>query len=505
MVTIENVFKMWDKKHPNMQIDVQGYGKRKNEKIREGNMHGRRNRELVIKLSEKFAFDYWDNRTCYVFDFKYDKLDELIEIYISFQRRIMEHPNTESLYEELKSIKEKRGLDDFNLSQGKINPNHIVLGRKLDLNLSAESICDCMEKFIYSTKDDIYNFLIKEQWQEKEVNTEQEQIIIEDEQHSKREKTSTTLKEQKPEIKLNQQQEEVINRILEKHNVTVDEQVRICKEIYLLTEYFSERLLVRNTNKLKISHYLKKSIATKLLIASETNEYDEFRLYDIFTMNDPSEGKILLNFLLKTEYEDKPELKLPENLPFIACFSLEADSLNQFRLYGKEDDKESTGVSILFKPSFFENFKLYRCVYINYKGKLKVSLSKDEDDDDDDEANKFQEEIGKNFEKLKELCEKLKLDGTKININKLLADLFIEIRYLFKNSSFEEERECRMIVWKNKRDESIKVDGNRLYIKAGEIKRHIDKIYFAPLAEGMEAFEIKSRLECIRSEHKFRK
>jgi len=51
------------------------------------------------------------------------------------------------------------------------------------------------------------------------------------------------------------------------------------------------------------------------------------------------------------------------------------------------------------------------------------------------------------------------------------------------------------------------MDGNRLYIKkerAGETSDHIEKIYFAPLTEGMEAFGIKSGIECIRSRNPFR-
>jgi len=75
----------------------------------------------------------------------------------------------------------------------------------------------------------------------------------------------------------------------------------------------------------------------------------------------------------------------------------------------------------------------------------------------------------------------------------LLADLLIEIIYLVKDSAFEEERECRIVDLKTKKNKSIKIDRNRLYIikeNTKEIIDHIEYIYFAPLAEGMEAFEI---------------
>lgn len=39
---------------------------------------------------------------------------------------------------------------------------------------------------------------------------------------------------------------------------------------------------------------------------------------------------------------------------FIGCFTFNHDSLNQFRLYGKEAKKEASGVSLVFKKDFFQ-------------------------------------------------------------------------------------------------------------------------------------------------------
>jgi len=202
----------------------------------------------------------------------------------------------------------------------------------------------------------------------------------------------------------------------------------------------------------------------------------------------------LLNFL---EIKNENRAELPENIPFIACFSLEENSLNQFRLYGKEADNEATGVSIVFESSFFQNYELYRCVYIDREGKFKVSFSKEETD------NKT-EKIENLFKQLKELCEKSKEDIKP----KLLVDLLIKIIYLIKDKAFEEERECRIVDLRDKEyKESIEIDGNRLYIikeNTREFREHIKKIYFAPLTEGMEALEIKTGVECIRSLHPYR-
>ena len=49
------------------------------------------------------------------------------------------------------------------------------------------------------------------------------------------------------------------------------------------------------------------------------------------------------------------------------------------------------------------------------------------------------------------------------------------------------------------------IEGNRLYIEKDteKIGDHIKKIYFAPLTEGMETFQIKSKIKCIRSRNPF--
>jgi len=474
MAKLEEVVKMWDKKYPDTPIEKRIYGRLITEKITEGSMYGRRDNEAVIRLSDDFAFEPWHNRTCYVFSFKYDANYKLTEIYIRFERRIIWHSNTESFYEFLKNLNEKlkgknNGLE-LELSQGRINPNHIVLGMKLELNLPIEEICVYMKKFIDSTQTDICKFLAGKQKLEK---------------------------------KLNPSQRKILNKILKKHKVIDKEQRSKYEEIYLLAEDILELLPMKD--KFEVSYYTPKSVATKLLIPKALNKRSEFKLYDTFGMNDPSEGILLLRYILGTE--NKSELS--ENIPFVACFSLEADSLNQFRLYGKEGDKEATGVGIMFKSSFFENHRLYRCVYMDSDNKEFIHISQSKKEERDKKEGEKLEELSKTitsmFDELKELCEELKEDNSKIDINKVLIDLLIKILYLVKDCAFEEERECRIVDLKDIKDESIEIEGNRLYIKTKKIaNQHIDKIYFAPLTEGMEAFEIQSGIKCIRSRNPFR-
>jgi len=488
MITIEEVVKLWDEEHPNMQIEAQGYGRQKGKKVREGMMFNRLNKEAVIKLSEDFDFEPWGNRTCYVFGFNYNNENVLNEIYIRFERRIIKHPNTNSLYIELKSIKEKAEskLEKFTVSRGRKNPNHLFLEMELELSSSKEFICARMKELIDLTREEICNFLTGTQEQEGE---QQEEEQLEGEQQEEKQQEEEELERRE------QQERDRLKKILVKHEVKDEKQREMCKEIHDITKSILKELIIegKDLGSLKAAYYTKKEIAENLLIG---DTLCGFRLYYTSEMNDPSEGEVLLNFL---EIKNENRAELPENIPFIACFSLEENSLNQFRLYGKEGDNEATGVSIVFGCSFFENCELYRCVYIDREERFKVSFSKEENYDKTKE-----EEIEKHFKKLKELCEKSK----EYIKPKLLADLLIKIIYLVKDSAFEEERECRIVDLKDKKFDSIKIDKNRLYIikeNAKEIIDHIEYIYFAPLAEGMEAFEIKTGVKkCYRSLHPYR-
>lgn len=63
--------------------------------------------------------------------------------------------------------------------------------------------------------------------------------------------------------------------------------------------------------------------------------------------NDPKEGKTLL------EYLDIHEPDKKQYGAFIGCFSFNVNNLNQFRLYGKDENKEGIGVSIILPVGFF--------------------------------------------------------------------------------------------------------------------------------------------------------
>ena len=106
----------------------------------------------------------------------------------------------------------------------------------------------------------------------------------------------------------------------------------------------------------KLAHYTGTYTTNKLLSKEEKKDKPSaFRLNTINNVNDPSEGKLLTNYLESVKETSFYKPDFDERLhAFISCFTFNHDSLNQFRLYGKEDNKEASGVSLVFNKDFFK-------------------------------------------------------------------------------------------------------------------------------------------------------
>lgn len=111
-------------------------------------------------------------------------------------------------------------------------------------------------------------------------------------------------------------------------------------------------------NPLKVAHYTRPSTAG-LLIAGDSAKASPLRLSTVKNTNDPTEGKILYGYLHKScgllsgVLDAEQESDSQALAAFISCFTFNHDSLNQFRLYGKEDGLEASGVSLVFEKHFF--------------------------------------------------------------------------------------------------------------------------------------------------------
>ncbi|MFP3456689.1 DUF2971 domain-containing protein [Psychrobacter sp. SIMBA_152] len=106
----------------------------------------------------------------------------------------------------------------------------------------------------------------------------------------------------------------------------------------------------------KLAHYTGTYTTNKLLSKEENKDKPSaFRLNTINNVNDPSEGKLLTNYLESVKENSFYKPDFDERLhAFISCFTFNHDSLNQFRLYGKENNKEASGVSLVFNKDFFK-------------------------------------------------------------------------------------------------------------------------------------------------------
>ncbi|MBI0097060.1 MULTISPECIES: DUF2971 domain-containing protein [unclassified Snodgrassella] len=121
------------------------------------------------------------------------------------------------------------------------------------------------------------------------------------------------------------------------------------KNICNLTNDIKYNLLVfnlfdNNEQERRVAHYTKPAVLFSLLKGKNPSK---FRLNIVDFMNDPSENQVLTSWLNISNHPDN-EIK-----SFLASFSFNHNCLNQFRLYGNEDNITGSGVSIAFNKNFF--------------------------------------------------------------------------------------------------------------------------------------------------------
>ena len=104
----------------------------------------------------------------------------------------------------------------------------------------------------------------------------------------------------------------------------------------------------------KVAHYSRLSTAFDLFEGKKNEQKpSKFRLNTIRGVNDPTEGLVLNDYW---DQQGIPEtIHTNDTATFISCFTFNHDNLNQFRLYGKENGREATGVSLVFNKEFFSN------------------------------------------------------------------------------------------------------------------------------------------------------
>lgn len=132
-----------------------------------------------------------------------------------------------------------------------------------------------------------------------------------------------------------------------------------------------------------ISHYTSLKALSSML---SDKEMSSFRLCSLGSANDPKEGKIIYDFLTqnlndKELYQNLIDVQKNHHTAVQASFTKLEDALTMFRLYGKENKNEGTGVNLVFNDNFFSE-KLKTPVSIqkqerNFKNNCSIEYEED--------------------------------------------------------------------------------------------------------------------------------
>ena len=266
------------------------------------------------------------------------------------------------------------------------------------------------------------------------------------------------------------------------------------------------------------AHYTSSTVCNKLFgVVNE--DPSPMRIGSSTYMNDPSEGKGLLELLSLQDLELENKEICSDYNAFFACFSSRVNDLNQFRLYGKEDGVEASGCCLVFNKNGdwlkvpdisapfrsitknqdenlakfkeanisnveYENLPLYQVAYIAYKDeyiaeeKCQKWL--------DNSFGIYLKTIGGNedwhnyrLDQLKEaLQELIVFFKEKDHVNDENKNALEYIRYLFKDFAFRDEEEFRVLKIAKIGSEEIKYceTTKSIYLPYADISYVVDEV-----------------------------
>ena len=100
-----------------------------------------------------------------------------------------------------------------------------------------------------------------------------------------------------------------------------------------------------------MAHYTSPHVCHILFGIGGKETASPMRLGSSTYMNDPSEGKVLLDLLNQQDLELENKADGESHNAFFTCFSSRVNDLNQFRLYGKEGGVEASGCCLVFNKN----------------------------------------------------------------------------------------------------------------------------------------------------------
>ena len=271
-----------------------------------------------------------------------------------------------------------------------------------------------------------------------------------------------------------------------------------------------------------MAHYTSPHVCHILFGIGSNETASPMRLGSSTYMNDPSEGRRLLDLLNQQDLELENKVDGASHNAFFTCFSSRVNDLNQFRLYGKEDGVEASGCCLVFNKngdwlretdvsaSFhnpsqksgqdsddlpeadypddkYEKLPLYQVAYVAYKDeyiaekKCGIWFPSQKEPKFGIRLKPVGNEEWHQFrlEKLKEALEGLiGFFKDKSAVSDDDKEALEYIRYLFKDFAFRDEEEFRLLVIKPIDSEEIEYceKTQSVYIPYADIRNQADEV-----------------------------
>ena len=271
-----------------------------------------------------------------------------------------------------------------------------------------------------------------------------------------------------------------------------------------------------------MAHYTSPHVCHKLFGIGGNETASPMRLGSSTYMNDPSEGRGLLDLLNQQDLGLENKADSTSHNAFFTCFSSRVNDLNQFRLYGKEDGVEASGCCLVFNKngdwlkeadvsaSFhnpskklgqdsdglpeagfsddkYEKLPLYQVAYIAYKDeyitekKCGIWFPSQKEPKFGIRLKPVGNEDWHQFrlKKLKKALEELiGFFKDKSAVSDDDKEALEYIRYLFKDFAFRDEEEFRLLVIKPIDSEEIEYceTTQSVYIPYADIRNRADEV-----------------------------
>ena len=271
-----------------------------------------------------------------------------------------------------------------------------------------------------------------------------------------------------------------------------------------------------------MAHYTSPHVCHILFGIGGSETVSPMRIGSSTYMNDPSEGRGLLDLLNQQDLELENKTDGASHNAFFTCFSSRVNDLNQFRLYGKEDGVEASGCCLVFNKNGdwlkeadvsvpfrslsqksgqdsdglpeagfsgdeYEKLPLYQVAYIAYKDeyiaekKCGIWFPSQKEPKFGIRLKPVGNEEWHQFrlEKLKEALEGLiGFFKDKSAVSDDDKEALEYIRYLFKDFAFRDEEEFRLLVIKPIDSEEIEYceTTQSVYIPYADIRNRADEV-----------------------------